>query len=248
MLGFLLFNAISCKYIIMSPKHIAIIPDGNRRWAQKRKMLPWDGHAKGVQKFREIMDRALLKQVPYITFWAASEDNLLKRPNEEVRFLVKLLYNEVENNLKEKLIKNKVRLRFVGVWEKILDDRKLAEKVHLLEKETEKFSDYHLTILFGYDGRSEMLSGIEHLVKNQKGISSASLAHSLWTKDLPEVDLVIRTGEEERNWAHWSAGFMMWQTANAEFYFSQTLWPDFSDEEFDSVLEKYELRRKKMGS
>ena len=218
------------------PNHIAIIPDGNRRWAKKRHLLPWHGHKHGAERFREIATYALKANIPYLTFWAASEDNLTKRNKAEVKFLTLLLKNFLKKELENKtFIKNKIRIRIIGRWRELLKDKNLENLIKELEKATSE-GRKNLTILFGYDGRQEMLSAIK------KG--GINFEKYLLTADLPPVDFVIRTGGEP----HWSAGFMMWRTADSQFYFTKTLWPDFNKNHFKKSLADFSKRARRFGS
>lgn len=229
-----------------TPNHIAIIPDGNRRWAKQHKLLAWKGHEKGVEQFHEIADTIFKHHVPYLTFWAASEDNLTKRSKHEVRFLVSLLKDWLRKELDEKeFVKNETRFRLIGRWKAIIPDHAEMETlIHALEKQTEHFKKNNLTILFAYDGQREMIEAIKKINKNQEvEVSDASLRKALWTGVLPPVDLVIRTGGEP----HWSAGFMMWHTANAQFAFTQTLWPEFKKKELEAILEDFSNRERRFG-
>jgi undecaprenyl diphosphate synthase len=230
------------------PRHVAIIPDGNRRWARKRGLPSGEGHRQGVKKFHEIMDEAFLKGISHMTFWAASEDNLTKRSRFEVKLLVTLFRNElVSEEFQEKLMRDKIRIRFVGRWSEILRDAGLDKSIRALEAKTSHFRDFHLTILFGYDGRREMVGAIEKISQSKEKVGIDNVADFLWTGFLPPVDLVIRTGEEEMGWTHWSSGFMMWLAAQSQFFFTKTLWPGFSIAEFNKVLSEYANRERRMG-
>lgn len=260
------------------PQHVAVIPDGNRRWARERGLVPWEGHREGARRFREVSEAAFRMGIPYFTFWAASEDNLTKRSRVEVKFLVSLFRETLENKkLLEGLKKNDTRVRVIGRWNEILKDKKLAESIAEIEEKTGTFEKHRLTVLFGYDGRREMLEAIANLLNyspskqresrdfqksepqsypflrqaqdkpgsgnNFGTINPQFLKAHLWTSDLPEVDLVIRTGGEP----HWSAGFMMWLCADSQFYFTEKYWPDFDKEEFKKALADYKSRERRFG-
>jgi undecaprenyl diphosphate synthase len=230
------------------PQHIAIIPDGNRRWARSRGLPAGEGHRRGVRQFHEIMDEAFLRGIPRLTFWAASEDNLVKRSRLEVKLLVTLLRNELlSREFRERLVRDKVHVRFVGRWNEILHDAGLAKEIRAAEAETAHFTDSCLTILFGYDGRKEMAAAIGKLARSKKTVSVDAIGRALWTGFLPPVDLVIRTGEEQAGWTHWSSGFMMWLTAQSQFYFTKTFWPGFGVAEFSKALKEFGERERRMG-
>jgi undecaprenyl diphosphate synthase len=227
------------------PKHIAIIPDGNRRWAKARGLEPWKGHEFGVENFENISDVAFKQGVQYLTFWAASEDNLTKRSKVEVKALLWLIEKFVSSDaILKKFVDNQIRVRVLGRWEALLDNKHLTNRIKQIQQDTASFQDYNLTILLGYDGQSEMLAALQHLSVTKQAVDAATLRAALWTADLPPVDLVIRTGGEP----HWSAGFMMWHVANSQLYFSSKLWPDFGKNELLEALADYARRGRRMGS
>jgi undecaprenyl diphosphate synthase len=228
------------------PNHVAIIPDGNRRWAKRHKFLAWKGHEKGVERFRKVADALFKRRVSYITFWAASEDNLTKRSRNEVKFLTLLLKDWLQKELTSKdLVKSETKFRFIGRWKSILvGEDKLEKMIQKLETATKDFTKHHLTILFGYDGQREIIEAIRKIKKDQKTeVIDKDIEKALWTGELPAVDLVIRTGGEP----HWSAGFMMWQTANSQFYFTRTLWPEFKKKELEMALDDFSKRDRRFG-
>lgn len=225
------------------PEHIAIIPDGNRRWAKAHRLNPWEGHAEGSKRFWDVSEAAAELGVKYLTVWAGSYDNLKKRSKIEVNFLLGLLRTELSNpKIIDRLIQSKTRLRVLGEWKDFVDKKTIAV-VEDLEKKTSHFTKNYLTLLFGYDGQREMLATANELVQSGKKVSEDSLRKTLWTGDLPDVDYVIRTGGEP----HWSAGFMMWHTANSQFYFTDMLWPDFKKLELKKALDDFERRERRLG-
>lgn len=228
----------------MSPlKHIAIIPDGNRRWAKAHRLNPWEGHTEGAKRFWEVAESAHEMGVEFLTIWAGSYDNLNKRSKIEVNFLFKLLREQITNPaVLDRFTKNQTNVRILGEWRKFVD-KKTAHLVDGLENKTSSFKKTKLTLLFGYDGQREMLSAISSLQEDSKPITGSNLKKHLWTGYLPEVDLVIRTGGEP----HWSAGFMMWHTANSQFYFTEQLWPDFMKIEFKKAIAEYTRRERRLG-
>ncbi len=226
----------------MSLKHIAIIPDGNRRWAKAHRLNPWDGHTEGVKRFWDIADQAFKSGVTNLTIWAGSYDNLSKRTQLEVNFLLGLLKTEIQKpELRQRIHANKSRVQVIGEWRDFVKDEDTVTEVEKLQEETKHYKDNQLTLLFAYDGKREMLSAIESM--QNKSATPEELRKHLWTGELPDVDLVIRTGGEP----HWSAGFMMWLTANSQFYFTDALWPTFSEEEFQKTLQEVEQRERRLG-
>ncbi len=227
----------------MHPHHIAIIPDGNRRWAQEKGLKNSDGHTEGVRSLRTILDEAIAQGVTYLSAWGTSRDNVLKRSVNEVRFLFKLFLEHFNDLLtSETITKNQVRVRVIGEWRDYFP-AKLKKTIDELQEKTKKFSRHHLTFLMAYDGRREMLAAINEARKISQPVNEKVLRKLMWTGELPPVDLVIRTGGEP----HWSSGFMMWNTADAEFYFTRDLWPDFKEKQFAAALAEFEKRRRMGG-
>ncbi len=228
------------------PRHIAIIPDGNRRWAREKGFLPWDGHREGMKRYREIADAIFQREIPYFTFWAASEDNLTKRTPAEVQVLASLFKEEAAYALNsERYEKQQIRFRIFGKGREILGDTEIGERIDALEEKTRGYTARHQTILFGYDGRREMLEAVGRLaLALPEEVDSDTLHSCLWTRDLPPVDFVIRTGGEP----HWSSGFMMWHTANSQLYFTETFWPAFDEVALEKALAEYAQRERRFGT
>jgi len=231
------------------PKHVALIPDGNRRWAKKRGFRTWIGHQAGVKALEETLQRVLDLKIPYFTFWGGSFDNLTTRPKIEVNFLIKLYTEQFKRIVKDKRThQNKVKINVLGHWKEVLPQE--AQKVIKRAIEiTKNYNQHFLTFLLLYDGQDEMIDCISHILKKAKNkaqkVTKEIIKENLWTKDLPPVDLVIRTGCE--NDPHMSSGFMMWDTAYSQYYFSKTLFPDFSPEELEEIIKDYSQRERRMG-
>jgi undecaprenyl diphosphate synthase len=229
--------------------HIAIIPDGNRRWAKKRGIAGQDGHGIGAETTRKIFDKAMELKIPYVTFWAASYDNLIRRSREEVNFLIELINEEFKGLLKDaKIRENKVRIRILGRFREIMPGRTLRI-IEKLMAETKKHNLLSFTFLLAYNGTDEMLEAVKKIARAAKEsavkITSDVIQSFLWTKELPPVDLVIRTGCESD--PHNSAGFMMWHTAHSQYYFTKTLYPDFTTEEFEIAVSDFLKKERRFG-
>ena len=226
------------------PNHIAIIPDGNRRWAKAQRLKPWEGHAEGAKRYWEISGDAHKQGVDHLTLWAASYDNLQKRSKLEVKFLLKLFEEELSKpEILQRCLENEIKARIIGEWREFVSGKHTILAVENLIEKTKHFSNKSMNILLAYDGKREMLSAANALVASGEQVSEKSLRNSLWTAELPDVDLVIRTGGEP----HWSAGFMMWLTANSQFYFTDVLWPDFNKQALKKALDDYESRERRLG-
>ena len=228
------------------PEHVAIIPDGNRRWARKRGLHPWVGHEVGAKKFEKVLGKALELKIPHLTFWAGCWDNLTKRPKLEIKFLIKVYgdwFKKIASD--ERIHKNKVRIDFLGRWEEILpiETKRIIEEA---KKATKGYDKHFLTFLVAYDGRDEMIDCIRRIAKSSRDkINDKTIKENLWTKNLPKVDLVIRTGCESD--PHISAGFMMWDTSYSQLHFTKTLLPDFKPEEFEKIIEGFSKRERRLG-
>lgn len=234
------------------PLHISVTPDGNGRWAQRRGFPRWHGHIAGVENFHQISEAAFHLGIPYFTFWAMSEDNFLKRNRGEIKNLFTLLRGELEGNMLKKLMESRIRLRVIGRWEEMNTDPALPELIRAVEKKTAEFSERNLTILLVYSGEREEVETIKKIMTcdglRPEGLTFEAIGKFSWTKDLPPVDLEIRTGEEKENFAHRSAGFLPYLTANSVLYHTKTLWPDFSEKEFLHAVKEFETFERKFGA
>ncbi|MBI1833707.1 MAG: di-trans,poly-cis-decaprenylcistransferase [Candidatus Andersenbacteria bacterium] len=226
------------------PRHVAIIPDGNRRWAKGQGLSAFDGHQKGVDIFRDVVNHAADKGVRAISLWGMSIDNFVKRSPLEIKGLVNIFQKEFERMLTDSDIhERKMRVRVFGRWQEKFP-RKLRSAIEAVEEATAKYSNYAMNLFLAYNGTDEMIQAVQKIVESgQKKITSSVIKEHLFTKDLPSVDLLIRTGGEP----HLSAGFMMWDVADSELYFTDTYWPAFTTNEFDIALSEYATRRRKHG-
>jgi len=228
------------------PKHIAIIPDGNRRWAKKRGLKPWEGHLKGIGDFaQDIAWTAFDAGVEHLTIWGGSYDNLTKRSKIEIRMLNEAYRRFVRATLEdEKIYKRGVRVIFLGEWRKVLEAETI-ELINKIQSSTKNHKNYHLTVLVAYNGDKEMLYALNAILKDKpKSITPKIVKSHLWTAALPPVDLVIRTGDKP----HLSAGFMMWDVQYAELYFSKKMWPDFTKKDLLTAIKEYSSRERRFGN
>ena len=230
------------------PKHIGIIMDGNGRWAKKRNMPRYKGHIEGAKTFRKIGEFAADCGVRCLTFYAFSTENW-KRPQEEVDAIMNLFREylcEVEDRLSENEVK-KIRIRFVGDRKGMPDD--LLALMDSVENDTIDKDEVILNIAVNYGGRHEITEGVKALAEKVKNgtlspedITEQSISDSLYTKGLPDPDLIIRPGGEKR-----SSNFLTWQSCYAEYYFTDVLWPDFKEEDFLDALREFENRNRRFG-
>lgn len=227
------------------PKHIAIIMDGNGRWAKKRSLPKIAGHRKGVESVHEIVRASIKFGVKYLTLYAFSTENW-QRPKEEVKALFGLLENFLDSQMRL-FEENNVRLSIIGARDNIWP--KLREKIEHFENQTQNNSALSLNIALSYGGRQEILSAVKALVDMAKDgsidsskINEKLFSMNLYTKDIPDPDLLIRTSGEMR-----VSNFLLWQISYAEIYVTETLWPDFSERDLKMAIEEYQKRQRRFG-
>ncbi len=233
------------------PKHIVVIPDGNRRWAREKGLNSWRGHYEGVKALEKILDATDNLDIFCFSFWGASVDNILERSKREAAVLKELFIIHFARLLKQRRIFEKeIRVNVFGEWQKYFP-AKVKEPMGELINATKEYNNFFLNFFIMYDGRIEMVETIKKIValsgrdKNLE-ITPELIKSNLYTFGLPPVDLVIRTGVEGD--PHNSAGFMMWDTAYSQLYFTKTLWPDFGEKEFLKAIESYQKRERRMGA
>ncbi len=228
-----------------APRHLAVIMDGNGRWAKQRMMPRVAGHKQGAEILRSTIEHCRELGIRYLTVYAFSAENW-ERPQEEVRDLMGLLKLYLTQEVKT-LIKNHIRLHIIGDITRLPEDlQKLIAKV---EKDTAQFDAFHLSICLSYGARQEMVAAVRQIASavaagsiNPEDISEQTLSSYLYTSDLPDPDLLIRTGGEER-----LSNFLLWQSAYTELYFTDVLWPDFSKEHLLEACGEYTRRERRYG-
>ncbi len=217
-------------------KHLAIIPDGNRRWAKAKSLPTLVGHQRGFDRANELVREAHNLGIKIVTIWAFSTENW-KRAQEEVSYLMELYLKMIDRHLQEALEKS-TRIIHLGRKDRI--NERLKNKIQEAESKTQDFSQNYLVIALDYGGRDEILRAI----KKNHNLTEENFFQSLDTKDLPypEPDLIIRTSGELR-----MSGFMLWQSAYSEYYFSQKHFPDFSKEDLHQAISEYNQRKRRFG-
>jgi undecaprenyl diphosphate synthase len=223
------------------PRHIAIIMDGNRRWARARDLPELEGHAAGVEAIRVLLKHAVRRGIPTLTLYAFSRENWA-RSDEEVTGLFGLLEAAIRSETEE-LRAQGVRVQLLGRLEELPDETRRSINDAL--SATEGGDRLLLNIAFNYAGRTELVDAVRRLVEQgvtPDQIDEATISGALYTAGLPDPDLVIRTGGEQR-----LSNFLIWQSAYAEFYTCETLWPDFGAEAFDAAITEFALRHRRFG-
>ena len=223
------------------PRHVAIIMDGNRRWARQRNLSELDGHAAGVEAIRELLRHAVRRGVPVMTLYAFSRENWA-RSDEEVTGLFGLLEAAIRSETAE-LRAQGVRIRLLGRLDE-LPEMTRASIGEALDA-TAAGDRLLLNIAFNYAGRTELVDAFRRLAASgvpSDEIDEEAISASLYTAGLPDPDLVIRTGGEQR-----LSNFLIWQSAYAEFYSCESLWPDFGPDAFDAALLEFASRQRRFG-
>lgn len=234
--------------MLSPPKHVAIIMDGNRRWAQERGLTVPEGHEAGKDSIDDVLQAALDMDIEYVSLWALSLDNMVKRSENEVEHLMGLFRNGfLEIMDKDAIHENEVEVNVLGRWREMLPN-KVKEAIEKALETTEDYNEHHLNFLVSYSGRDEMLNAIKEIVREERKEGNVEITHkkikeNLFTSDLPPVDFLIRTGGEPHN----STGFMMWDTSDSQYYFTKTYWPEFQSEEFKEAIENYRKRERRYG-
>lgn len=228
------------------PKHVVIIPDGNRRWATQRGLEPWEGHEEGAKNTENLVREARRLGVCELSIWGSSIENLSKRPLAERSALLRIYETYFKKLLgSEDIHKDKVKIRFIGHWEEQFPES-LKKIMHQCIEATKGYSTFHLNFFLAYSGVDEMRLAIQKIVEkipDEKEVTDKMIKENLMTRDMPPVDLLIRTGGDP----HLSAGFMMWDMAYSQLYFSEKLYPDFDKESLRVALEDYAKRERRYG-
>jgi undecaprenyl diphosphate synthase len=227
------------------PRHIAVIMDGNGRWAKRRGLPRVAGHRRGVEVVKRMVPICGRQGIPYLTLFAFSSENW-KRPSKEVRLLIELLTATLENEMR-RLHEHKVRLRVIGDLSRFPD--RLQRKIDEAEELTRNNKALNLTIAVNYGGRwdlTQAMRSIGELIQAgelaPEAVSPAMIESHLCTSDLPEPDLFIRTGGEKR-----VSNFLLWQLAYTELYFTETYWPDFDEQCLSRALQSFAGRERRYG-
>ena len=224
----------------MNPiKHVAIIMDGNGRWGVRKKGSRNFGHRAGLNTIEKIIKETIKQKIKYLTLYTFSTENW-KRPEKEISFLFTLLENFLSKKI-EKLIKNKVKLKIIGNKKKF--SKKLQNLLNISEKKTKQNKKLQINLALNYGSKEELLNAIKLINKNKKKFSENNIQNHLYTKGIPNPDLLIRTGNTQR-----LSNFLLWQIAYTEIFFEKKLWPDFKEKDYIKILNKFRLLKRNFGS
>tara|TARA_B100001741_G_scaffold211181_1_gene174758 strand:- start:254 stop:931 length:678 start_codon:yes stop_codon:yes gene_type:complete len=222
-----------------SPKHVAIIMDGNGRWGLKNKKSRNLGHRAGLKTVEKIIKASIRNNIKYLTLYAFSTENW-KRPNLEIKFLLNLLESFLKDKINE-LNENGIKIKIIG------DIKKFPKKIQVnlisAQKITFKNKKLNLVLALNYGSKSELVNAIK-IIKNKKmKINESSIEKSLYTKGIPNPDILIRTGNTKR-----LSNFLLWQMSYSEIFFEKKMWPDFNEKDFKKILNKFKIIKRNFGS
>lgn len=229
------------------PRHVAIIPDGNRRWAKDNGKTPVGGHIEGTRVFRTIALHAAERGVEYLSIWGLSLNNFTSRSPVEVAGLLKIFLEQFTALTHDVDVHRlEIKIQVFGRWENNFPSN-LKRAIRDCQAATRSYTKHYLNLFLAYNGTDEMMSAIQAIADRAREehvkVTPAVIKEHLFTKDLPSVDVVIRTAAEP----HLSAGFMMWDVAEAQLFFPDVLWPAFTTADFDAVLNEYSQRERRLG-
>ena len=224
----------------MNPiKHVAIIMDGNGRWGIKHKNSRNLGHREGLNTVEDIIKESIKHKIKYLTLYTFSTENW-RRPKKEILFLFTLLENFLLKKIGE-LIKNGIRLKIIG------DKKKFSKKLQNLllksEKDTSKNNKLQINLALNYGSKDEIIDAIKLSLKTKKRITKKNIENNLYTKNIPNPDILIRTGNTNR-----LSNFLLWQLAYTEIFFEKKLWPDFKKNDYKKILRKFKSLKRNFGA
>ena len=219
-------------------KHVAIIMDGNGRWGLKKKKSRNSGHKAGLDTVQKVIEVSLRNDIKYLTLYAFSTENW-KRPKQEIKYLFKLLENFLTNDINN-LFKKKIRLKIIGKKNFSL---KLNKLISNAEKITKKNTKLQVNLALNYGSKNEIINSIRKIHRKKLKINIKNISKNLYTEDIPDPDILIRTGNTNR-----LSNFLLWQIAYTEIFFVKKLWPDFNNNDFKKILQKYYSLKRNFGS
>ena len=224
----------------MNPiKHIAIIMDGNGRWGIKNKGSRNLGHRAGLNTIELVIEETIKQNISYLTLYTFSTENW-KRPQKEISYLFNLLENFLLNNI-EKLIKKKIKLKVIGNQKKFsLNLKKLLKKS---EKKTSINNKLQINLALNYGSKEELLNAMKIIKKTKDKINSKNISKNLYTKEVPDPDILIRTGNTKR-----LSNFLLWQIAYTEIFFEKKLWPDFTKNDYRKIINNFKTIKRNYGA
>ncbi len=223
----------------MNPlNHVAIIMDGNGRWGVKNKSSRNAGHKAGLKTVEKIINSTIKNKIKFLTLYAFSTENW-KRPKSEIIYLFNLLENFLKNRI-EDLHKQEIKLKIIGSRD---FSRKFNKLLSISEKKTAKNTKLQINLALNYGSKSEIISAFKSLIKKKEKINETNFKKYLNTRNIPDPDLLIRTGDTKR-----LSNFLLWQIAYSEIFFEKKLWPDFNEKDYNKIIKKYKRIKRNFGS
>ena len=219
--------------------HVAIIMDGNGRWGLKKKKSRNFGHLKGIKSVETVIKSSLIKKIPYLTLYTFSTENW-KRPEEEINFLFGLIRKHIKKNLK-KIIKQGIKINIIGKRKRLPKD--IVKSLKLIEDKTEKNNVITINLALNYGSKEEIVDVCRQFVfEKNKRVNIKNFQKKLYTKNVPDPDILIRTGGTKR-----LSNFLLWQLAYSEIFFIDKLWPDFNKNDFNKIVNKFHNIKRNFG-
>ncbi len=223
----------------MNPlNHVAIIMDGNGRWGLKNKNSRNAGHKAGIKTVEKIIKVSIKKNIKFLTLYAFSTENW-KRPKKEIKYLFDLLESFLNKRINDFHNQN-IKLNIIGVKSFSFKLNKLLKHA---EAKTNKNTKLHVNLALNYGSKTELINAFKTLIKNKEKITEKNLTKHLQTKNIPDPDILIRTGDKKR-----LSNFLLWQIAYSEIFFVKKLWPDFNEKDFNKIISKYRLIKRNFGN
>ena len=221
-----------------SPKHVAIIMDGNGRWGIKKRKSRNYGHSQGVKVVENIISEAINRKIKYLTLYTFSTENW-KRPKNEINFLVNLLNKYVQEEL-GKLLKKNIKLKIIGNLNKFPSS--LKNKLINAEKLSEQNNKIQINIALNYGSKEEIIKSVKKINKFSQKVNEKNITKNLYTKNIPDPEILIRTGNRKR-----LSNFLLWQLSYTEIFFVKKLWPDFTKRDFSKIISNFSKVRRNFG-
>tara|TARA_B100001146_G_C16146467_1_gene419155 strand:+ start:469 stop:1143 length:675 start_codon:yes stop_codon:yes gene_type:complete len=223
----------------MNPiNHVAIIMDGNGRWGVKNKKSRNQGHREGLNTVEKIIKESIKKKIKFLTLFAFSTENW-RRPKKEINFLLDLLQNFLINKIAD-FHENKIKLKVIG---KKVFSKKINKALVKSEKKTSQNKRLQVNLALNYGSKSELINAFNEINKKRIRINEKNINKNLFTKNIPDPDLLIRTGNTKR-----LSNFLLWQIAYTEIFFEKKLWPDFNEKDFNKILKKFKKTKRNYGN
>ena len=223
---------------MISPKHVAVIMDGNGRWGIKKKNSRNYGHKKGLEAVNDIISSSIDHKIKFLTLFVFSTENW-RRPNKEINYLFRLLNSYIDKKLNE-LIKQNIKIKVIGNIKSF--PKNLKNKITKIEKLTKNNKTIQINMALNYGSRQEIINALKKIKNKSLSINEKNIGNLLYTKNIPDPEILIRTGNTNR-----ISNFLMWQIIYTEIFFVKKMWPDFKKKDFSEIIKKYKRIKRNFG-